>query len=85
MVSPMVRVKVLFEQPEARIVDVGEDNAAGANGDNHQLRAGAGGGDQRRGDPARGDGGYGRRTQRDTQHRGDRPRHKQAETCSIRA
>ncbi len=71
------QVKVLFEQPEARIVNMREDNAAGANGDNHQLRADAGGGDQRRGDPARGDGGYGRRTQRDTQHRGDRPRHKQ--------
>ena len=56
---------------------MGEDNAAGANGDNHQLRADAGGGDQWRGDPARGDGGHGRRTQRDTQHRGDRPRHKQ--------
>ncbi|SAA08254.1 Uncharacterised protein [Enterobacter roggenkampii] len=54
-----------------------ENHATGTDGDNHQLRAHARGGNQRRNDAACGDRCNGRRTQRNTQNRGNRPGHQE--------
>ncbi len=71
------QVKVLFEQPEARIVHVRENHTTGTNRNNHQLRANTRRCNQRCRDTTRSDCRNGCGTQRDTQYGSNRPGHQQ--------
>src|SRR6478735_1050596 len=66
-------VEVLLEEPESRVVDVGEGDRSARHGEHHHLGVGAAPGEERQHHAGGGDHGHRRGAERDAQDGGDEP------------